>query len=78
LKITAGGGTNLRIGVTTNNPPPVVVEALRLSVKQTIKINYNSYLISSKSINNIIPSSSLVKNNILPSILMRELNLYIN
>jgi hypothetical protein len=37
LKITAGGGTNLRIGVTTNNPSPVVVEALPLIVKQTIK-----------------------------------------
>ena len=37
LKITAGGGTNLRIGVTTNNPPPVVVEALPLIARQTIK-----------------------------------------
>jgi hypothetical protein len=37
LKITAGSGTNLRIGVTINNPPPVVVEALPLIVKQTIK-----------------------------------------
>jgi hypothetical protein len=77
LKITAGSGTNLRFGVTTNNPPPVVVEALPIIVQQTIK-QYNSYLIPSKSINNLIACSSLVKNNILPSIFMRELNMYIN
>jgi hypothetical protein len=37
LKITAGGGTNLRIGVIPNNPLPVVVEALPLIVEQAIK-----------------------------------------
>jgi len=36
-KITAGGGTNLRIGVTTNNPPPDVIEALPFIAEQTIK-----------------------------------------